>query len=363
MEASSFNEYGSEFHFPDFDSGVVNVFPGREKLNFYGSGRDALKALIYHALDNKLFNCIYLPDYFCSDVVEAVESTGIDFKIYKDFPGCEETEPFSIDFSPGDAILIVNFFGLKPQKNRSFNGFKPTIIEDHTHDPFSNWAFNSVADYCIASLRKNLPVPDGGILWSPQQKKLPLTPDASNELNNASLLKFSGMLLKRLYLKEKLEVKPLFRQMFSEGEAGFSAGKVSGITAWSKYILENISIEKWRVKRKENFNIISDLLISEHLEILRPQNEDCVPSGVVVLFKNNEQRDFVRTKLVEEKIYTSVLWPLKESILHLISSESKELSERLLSIHADVRYSQVELKHAAYRLIFWLNQINKSNGY
>jgi hypothetical protein len=40
------------------------------------------------------------------------------------------------------------------------------LVEDHSHDPFSPWAVGSSADYAFCSLRKTLPVPDGGLLWS-----------------------------------------------------------------------------------------------------------------------------------------------------------------------------------------------------
>ena len=56
--------------------------------------------------------------------------------------------------------------GLTATNGTSWHREHPSIvlIEDHIHDPLSDWSQSSNADYAVASLRKTLPVPIGAML-------------------------------------------------------------------------------------------------------------------------------------------------------------------------------------------------------
>ena len=111
------------------------------------------------------------------------------------------TENSKIDWRLGDAIFWVNFFGLGIKPPFGFVPDWVEIIEDHTHDPWSVWAYESTANWCVASLRKTLPLGNGGVLWSPAGHPLPSASPVTPERHTAALEKFlAAMLLKKRYL-------------------------------------------------------------------------------------------------------------------------------------------------------------------
>src|ERR671922_295368 len=99
------------------------------------------------------------------------------------------------------------------------------VVEDHSHDPFSPWALGSEASYAFSSLRKTLPIPDGGILWSPRGLDLPPQPRGSAD---GSELKLAAMLVKGRYLAEGGDgLKKRFRRLQLEGEEALARAPVA----------------------------------------------------------------------------------------------------------------------------------------
>ena len=76
----------------------------------------------------------------------------------------EEPRWETIGAGRGDAVLAVNFFGAGTGTGWADQRAAADwlLVEDHSHDPFSPWAVGSNADFAFSSLRKTLPVPDGG---------------------------------------------------------------------------------------------------------------------------------------------------------------------------------------------------------
>ena len=103
---------------------------------------------------------LFVPEYFCYKVIGAIRTTGIELVFYPDYPLADDETIINhrSNFVEGDVILRMNYFGLRSRRDNS--NLNVTVIEDHSHDLFSEWALNSNADWCIASLRKSLPIPD-----------------------------------------------------------------------------------------------------------------------------------------------------------------------------------------------------------
>ena len=118
---------------------------------------------------------IHLPSFYCMTVVNALAG---QFEIcwYHDVPNEPGPDLQSIKVENGDYILILNSFGVRTQDAWApWIAQHPSVVtvEDHSHDPFSAWAQSSTADFAFASLRKTLPIPDGGLLYSPKGLSLP----------------------------------------------------------------------------------------------------------------------------------------------------------------------------------------------
>ena len=342
-------EQGSEFHWPAalLQTAAADRWP--KVSTFWGSGRDALRALLLHGKQTRGWRRLWIPAYFCQEVVEALQSTSILLTVYSDGPQCAEPSTAALEFQPGDTILRVNFFGLRNLPSAAaLRAQRVEVIDDHTHDPWSISSSESDADWCLASLRKTLPIPDGGVLWSPVGHRLPSLAPVTPERRLASLEKLAAMLLKELYLNGQLAAKQAFRQLALSGEAHIASGDVSAMPGWTRDLLSIFPVEEWRNMRHHNFMVLLDALAAlPWLEVLKPFQAQACPFSAVLLFDSSERRSFVRRKLIEARAYPTVLWPLDAPVVAGIGEEFRDFSTRMLSIHCDMRYDEADLLHVA----------------
>ena len=144
------------------DANIADFISGCELLS---SGRGAL----LRALDIVKFGgVLHVPEFFCP-ALKKILSAKFRVKTFLDIPSEPRARFDTIEARDGDAVLAVNFFGLRNSADwYSWAGSRPKIIliEDHSHAPFSDWAMNTRADFSFASLRKCFPLPDGAYLRS-----------------------------------------------------------------------------------------------------------------------------------------------------------------------------------------------------
>jgi len=251
-------EHGSEFHWiSDWPTTTLSM-PWDGKHLLFGFGRHAFQSLLIFGSATRNWRRLWVPSYFCQEVVASFLSTNLELTLYPDCPGDARPNLDEIKFRPGDVLLLVNFFGLrsKPIKNETYHS-DIEVIENHTHDPWSEWARTSNADWCLASLRKTLPLPDGAVLWSPAGHPLPpMAPPTPNH-DNAALEKFAAMVLKDLYLNGHPIEKDIFRKLWVSGEQKIATGGVSGMTEWTSSLLRAFPITLWRDLRQRNHQAIS----------------------------------------------------------------------------------------------------------
>jgi hypothetical protein len=346
-------EQGSDFHWPQLAAEEEcgdHPWAGRP-ASFFGSGRDALRAMLGHGVVELGWKRLWIPSYFCQEVAAALHVPGVALHAYSDAPGEEPSWPS--DLGKSDAVLVVNFFGLRECVDSShLKDGGAAIIEDHTHDPWSPWARSSWADFCVASLRKTLPVPEGGVVWSPRGKTLPAEPPVTDERQRAADAKRSAMLLKSRYLSGQPVEKDEFRALFIDGESHIASGPISGMTRATRALLGCFPVASWRKKRKENFGLLVACLAGvPWLRVLRPQDTSCVPLSTVIVTDTAERRENVRRALIANRIYPAVLWSLEEPVAGgSIPSEHVDLSRRVLSLHCDARYGESDLSRVAAEL-------------
>ena len=339
-------EQGSDFHWMTYQKEVLKLLPWAKKCICGGSGRDLFRLLLKHGMQTYDWRRLWIPAYFCNDVTRAILKTGIDVVVYPYGPEDTDSPLTKIDFLLHDVLLVVNFFGIsKRNKYVSDQRKVVTIIEDHTHDPWSNWSYTSNADWCIASLRKVLPLPDGGVLWSPLHHQLPAAVPITNKRRDASLKKIAGMSLKALFIDGHCIEKNIFRKLLTSGEENIATGNISGMSDWARNMLPAFPIDRWREKRRMNHrclcNEISDL---PWLSVLgKEDNDDSYPFSAVIIFDTAARRNFVCEKLIQSQIYPAILWPLEKPLIGGIPDKYLNLSRRILSIHCDMRYDESDM--------------------
>lgn len=344
-------EQGSEFHWiPVSSNGGVAKAPWEEAPGLYGSGRDALRALLSHGMSECGWHRIHIPSYFCQKVAGDILSTGIEVTVYPDRPDTPLSHHDSIKGKPGDVVLLVNSFGLRSKAYaRVADRGDFEIIEDHSHDPWSSWARESDADWCLASLRKTLPIPDGGVLWSPRGKMLPTLAQVTPEHQSASFEKLAAMKLKSLYLSGGSATKEDFRRLAVSGECHIAAGPVSGMSVWTENLLQSFPVESWRMRRRSNHKTLCDALQDIFwVQALAPDSYAAdTPFSCVLVFDTSARRAFVQERLAESHVYAAILWPLDEPVVDGIPNDSIDLSRRMLSVHCDMRYDERDMFRVA----------------
>lgn len=332
-------EFGSNFQpIKAFDSNrahLTDVFKGAYLL---ANGRQCIVTLI----QQYCWKRIWLPEYFSRNVVKSIQDkTGIEVAYYVDSPvreGALET----LKFEEGDVLLRMNYFGMRDlRRNKKLS---VPVIEDHSHDPFGHWALYSDADWCISSIRKFLPLPEGGMMWSPQGHKLKIEVRQTDENIKIAQTRWEGMEKKARYLDGGNENKDEYLSIFSETEGLLIQSETSLIDERSKqFITKELDINLWLGAKRKNWKLLRSLINTEHCIIVEPEDDSCNMFSLVLLYENKELRDSIREYLVSKDVYPAVLWEIPIDS----TTDAKNFSERMLSIHCDGRYTEKEVKSMA----------------
>jgi len=332
-------EFGSDFHYIEsYNSGRAHLTDVFRNAMLLADGRQCIVILIRQYGWRR----IWMPDYFCYEVIDTIkDQTGIKVKFYADNPLIEGRVE-NLPFKEGDVLLRMNYFGLRDiRRNKDI---PVPVIEDHSHDPFGHWALYSDADWCISSLRKSLPLPEGGMMWSPKGHKLPEVPQSSEDNERIAAIRWEAMEMKAAYLAGEEVSKDEFRKKYTETEEWFDQAKPTQIDERAKeFICKQFDLYLWLGAKRKNWSLLLELVSSEKCKVIGSEHESCTMFSLVLLLDNKAKRDKVRKSLIENCVYPAILWNVPETA----SAESKKFSERMLSIHCDGRYNEEDIKQLA----------------
>lgn len=327
------NEFGSDFHKIEYPVG--NGLPYRI-FNCYVSGRQAL-------LDVVLtfgYRRIWIPSYYCGESIKVIESLDVEIKRYNCLPTDNPDKAVeNLPLSSEDLLLRVNFFGLHGFHNS--NTYCCDVIEDHTHDLQGEWALNSNARWCFASIRKTLPTPDGGVLWSASEEKLPEQRKRVETVSQIIEYRYSAMEAKRDYLFNQSNDKDKFLSIFRITEDWFGKFKLSDCSSVTKFIIDSIDVETWyNLKSKNYHELLSSLKFNCSVPVICRSNNS-TPFSLIIIFNSNKLREKARQQLILNSVYPAVLW----SDVYEKDIKSINFSERMLSIHCDGRYTEDDIRN------------------
>ena len=334
-------EVGGEFHLPVETPRPFHPWP--RPAVWYALGRHAVEAVV----EMERVRTLWLPDYFCHEVAVGWESGSRCGRTRTTLGGrslagrrsrrAAATPCWrSTSSAPGP--------GTGWDERRAEEDW--LLVEDHSHDPFSPWALGSSADFAFSSLRKTLPVPDGGILWSPRELDLPPQPRGSAE---GSELKLAAMLLKGRYLEAGGgdDLKERFRRLQVQGEEQLGRSPVAAASPAAREAVIGGAPLPWRVRRSDNAVHLLGLIAG--LEIAEPLFDEwpagAAPLGVVLVFRSEDLRDRVRELLREAGVYCPIHWRIERP--RLTSERVRDLSSRVLTIPTDWRYSDADMERVA----------------
>lgn len=329
-------EFGSDFHILDHKIGQ-SLLKDIPESNLYASGRQALLDL---AITRK-WKRLWVPSYFCEDTLNCISRVGIKLCKYSINPILNPSDVVgNIPVKEDDGLLIVNYFGLFD--TRLFLNARCEIVEDHTHNLIGNWARNSNADWCIASLRKTLPIADGGILWSPKHLTLPDKPQSKHITKTIMNRRLEAMNLKQNYINGEDICKNEFLSIFNETEEKFDKLPISSISDASFKVVKSLDIKEWYDEKHKNWNFLREKLSEYNLvEILTPENEKDCPFSLILRFENSDMRNDVRKALIAKSVYPAILWRIEDGN----DKSAQSFGDTMLSIHCDGRYSLQDMQN------------------
>jgi hypothetical protein len=344
-------EHGSDFHWLDAGSAGPGEYAWGQRAALFGSGRDAMRVLLAWGARERGWRRVWLPSFYCPDVPAALRelaSQGVELRAYADAPDREEPAIAGLRVQRGDVVVVANHFGLRrPPASLDAIGRDAVIVEDHSHDLVAPWAVSSLAHYAVASLRKTLPLPDGGVAWSPRALALPPEPPLTEAHAAAALDRLSAMVLKARYLAGQAVDKDTFRALAENGKQHIADGPPSGIAPVSRAMLPSLPVRAWREQRRENYEtLLGALGPLRNVHVIAPV-PGAVAFALTLVFDTPNARDTVKKALIAARVYPAVLWPLDDLKLDHIPREHVDLARRVLSIHCDQRYVSADMIRVA----------------
>lgn len=328
-------EFGSDFHYiHDLPSLPGAGFSDDARYRYFANGRQSIQSLIMHAHWRR----IWIPAYYCYDVISSI--SGVQIVFYDDHPLRTDDDMLisNLPFRDGDVLLRINYFGMRGLRT---NKHVPVpVIEDHTHDLMSAWAKGSDAMWCMASVRKTLPVAAGGVLWSPINASLPEQPAMTRECEMVTSLRYEAMKLKTGYLCKGGD-KGVYREKLMSSEALLGSMKISGMDLHTRQIVGSMDVAGWTRCRTDNWRSAVEH-ISSNFNVIQPE---CItksnPFSIVMCLHDNPERDAFRRYLIDHCVYPAILWQLPSDSPF---AEAVDFSERMLSVHCDSRYSTQDIE-------------------
>lgn len=250
------------------------------------------------------------------------------------------------------AVLVMNFFGFC-DTNKTVELIKSVnestkIIEDFSHSIFSiDKCKNCLVDYYVASLRKSLPLPDGGIIITDNS----ILESVENTTTQFSLSRIRAEmeLAKYRYSKDEV-IRSNSKSIIRECESIIS-NPIAAIYSSSPEMmhrLNNVNYEIIKYARIINYNHLYDIIKwNPHIKVLySPSASNLSPFSLPILV---DERDKKQKILADNGVFAPVLWPLNDKQI-MTCKNSSYISGHILSIPIDQRYIYEDIEEIGERI-------------
>ena len=288
------------------------------------AGRYALE----YILKARKYRKVYIPYYICYSILQPLKRLGVEYGFYHIN---EQMEP-AIELQPkaDEAVLYVNYFGLKNLYAGSFCYAYPNTIIDQTQafysEPGNRNADKSIKCDTFYSCRKYFGVPDGAYLYTDCILDEDLSQDESFE--------------RMTFLTKRID------RSAQEGYADFHTNDKSlsnvGMKRMSKLteaMMAGIDYSAKANKRISNFNVL-DKALRKSNRFKWDMDYGTVPLVYPYLVVNGAN---LRQRLIDNQVFCARYWP---NVLEWCdgSDWEYELTENLVCIPIDQRYGEEEMK-------------------
>ncbi len=324
--------------------------PYLRNASLFASGRDALVALVRWGAIRHGWRRVWVPSYYCPEVPAALAAVAdvVELLVFPDHAIWAPTQVGAIPAVRGDVVVLANQLGVRPRPDtdamEAITAGGVMLIEDHSHDLGSGWAQRSGADYAFASLRKTLPLPDGGAVWSPRGLELPPEPADAGDSAPPATRRLGEALATQLGRSAADGAGPLrFRALARSGSRPSGTGAGQGILPISRALLPGMPVDAWRERRRRHLEILENEVELPPSARLLPAPEGGVGFAFTIVFAGHDQRRRAQRALVARAVAPVVLWPLDPFRSRGVGGPDVDLSRRILSIHCDQRYDEADM--------------------
>lgn len=223
------------------------------------------------------------------------------------------------------------------------------FIEDRTHNLLEGNRREFKADYVIASLRKWVNIPDGGLLWS----KMALSNTFFSADTSFSERRLMAQCMRREYLSAGDEsIKCEYRKIFSTVSEILDGDKLpSRMSKYSYELLRKTDWNKIKKQREHNASILCDTLVSGKIDLI--QNYVGYSDLYVAFYVPN--RDCIQKKLSELGIFNTIIWPISKEQRE-VCCVAKETVDTMLAAPCDQRYTEEDMKYIGNEIVRIVNE-------
>ena len=332
--------YGSFFSYIDptsnhLTASVNNFYPENNTL-FY-TGRHAIKYVIETIKLDTAINTFWLPEYYCQHVAHWLKSNYSNIKTYKVDPTNPDFIINGNDFAQSnDVVLINNFWGISKCYFKCDNKAVITI-EDHSHGWLSSACKNSDAHFCVASLRKSVPAPLGGMAWKPNGTTLKsINLNSSNiftDIWNTTALAMEKKANFEAEDHSNEALKSEFLGLINEAEMKMHHNyDLFQLSNTNKSTLKNYLKVDYLKLKTDNYEALTAMLkINKSFSVIQGIE---TPFGLTLHFKEEAVMTRFKMHLITNHIYPSLLWPNNPAEYGFF-----------LNLHIDYRYNENDMKY------------------
>lgn len=320
---------------------------GNKNINFYDSGRSALRqSLSCFGRSKHNIKCL-VPAYTCESVLRPFTDAGFELFFYNVDLNLKisdsELERLIKEIDPA-VFLFHNYYGMdninpKADYIRRYRRDGGIVIEDYTQFLFGmSQSRVECVDHAICSLRKWFPITDGAFL---------ISDDICEQENSVFIefvrLKSDAQRQKAQYLAGDIHIdKDTYRGLNANAEELLDkTGKVYGMSHEAYSRLEMTGIECIRQRRYENAKVLEKGLSQNgKIQEIMHITDDVVPLFYPIYADERKQ---LQTILRDNEIYAPVLWP-KDEIVNISNASTEYIYNNLLCIPCDERYNKKDME-------------------
>jgi len=339
-QAADVREIGSDFELVEdcyLSSPRMKTLPWEDgsDVTYVESGRQALSIVETELRKNGHMH-LYVPSVFCDSMIGPFVDNGWVITVLPTDNNLSVRPGDLIERVEDGALLHAPYFGRQdsPVMLEALDEIRQrgvAVVVDETHRVFSGPS--KVADFRVASLRKLLPLHDGGYVAG-----ISCAPDVSSQASSTGVptLRQAAMRAKSDALASGDASKPHL-QLFSRVEhATEIATRPVRMSEESTSLLWRLDTEKISRRRELNATSLTQALgESDQYRVINPPTSDLLPSHLVL-----ETGDVVglRRALTKERIYCPIHWRISRLL-----SGPLDWPTRYLSIPIDQRYSEKDM--------------------